>query len=444
MLIPIDNLYDWIASLTENTLIYRYYPHGSKKPSDIHQVWNDAQARAWIENMHMVSVLCHDQEPLDWNHSQMTSQQVLDTCISSRPDRYQYRSNLDNPAYWQHLSQLNLAAVIDQNISDRFVLLHSELRSQQVEQYQQSYFEPVYWWSHAIIARDWYRFAESDRRLAYRSNYAFDFNIYARAWSGTREYRLAFLDQLIGHNLTTSSRITFCDHDNGVHFRCHDFANTAWQPQRELTSIPSTSDISSDCSAVYDAFHYEICAIDVVLETLFDDDRLYLTEKILRPIACGKPFILLGPHGSLRYLQSQGFVTFQDLWDESYDTIQDPQARMAAVVKVMQEISRMTAEQKKHLWSSVRSRCEHNRRVFFGCQFATNVAQELSINLTRAVDLIREQHQNGELWFQERRARPMHLRTQIQNALAVPRSQLAALLLKCRKRQRNIKQKTLH
>jgi hypothetical protein len=50
-----------------------------------------------------------------------------------------------------------------------------------------------------------------------------------------------------------------------------------------------------------------------------------LTEKALRPIACGQPFILAATPGSLQYLRSYGFKTFSGYIDETYDTIQEMQ-----------------------------------------------------------------------------------------------------------------------
>jgi hypothetical protein len=49
-----------------------------------------------------------------------------------------------------------------------------------------------------------------------------------------------------------------------------------------------------------------------VAETVFDT-RIHLTEKTLRPIACGHPFILAAGPGSLKYLQTYGFRTFSPL-----------------------------------------------------------------------------------------------------------------------------------
>jgi hypothetical protein len=55
------------------------------------------------------------------------------------------------------------------------------------------------------------------------------------------------------------------------------------------------------------------------------------TEKILKPIVMGRPFLVLGPPNILRRLRFFGFSTFSDVFDESYDQIDDPDERLQAL-----------------------------------------------------------------------------------------------------------------
>jgi hypothetical protein len=48
-----------------------------------------------------------------------------------------------------------------------------------------------------------------------------------------------------------------------------------------------------------------------------------VSEKILKPLAFEHPFIVFGSVDTLAYLKSQGFTTFDNLFDESYDNIVD-------------------------------------------------------------------------------------------------------------------------
>jgi len=147
---------------------------------------------------------------------------------------------------------------------------------------------------------------------------------------------------------------------------------------------PTTADATS--SANFDINDYNSTDIEVVLETLFDDDRLHLTEKSLRPIACGQPFILTGTHGSLEYLRSYGFKTFNTVWDESYDQITNSKERLTAIVNLMQQISAWSRSTKKNKLAQAQEIANYNRQWFFSQHFFDLVINELTTNLKLAFD----------------------------------------------------------
>jgi len=277
---------------------------------------------------------------------------------------------------------------------DRYILVHSEKRSPEVEKYKGVDLEPAYWWSHAVIARDWYRYAEIDPQLQeLPTHYQFDFNIYNRAWTGTREYRLKFADMIIDAGLTSACQIKFNPMDNDTNYRDHTFVNDRFKPFNDLTALPSNT-ASSCSSADYSSQDYKQCWFDVVLETLYDDPRLHLTEKILRPIACGKPFILAGTHGSLGYLREYGFKTFDGIIDESYDLEPDPVIRMRKITDTMREIQSWSAEEKHQAQQQLQTITEYNRSRFFSEEFIQQVLKEFVDNVT-AARAVCEQHRLG-------------------------------------------------
>jgi hypothetical protein len=218
------------------------------------------------------------------------------------------------------------------------------------------------------------------------------FLIYNRAWSGAREYRLRFADLLITHNLQHQCRtsINAIEPELKIHYNQHDFANPDWKPANKLEDHFLPNNTPSQYSADFDLVDYGATDIEVVLETLFDDERLHLTEKSLRPIACGQPFILVATHGSLEYLRRYGFQTFGEVWSEHYDSIQDPKIRLHAVVEVMKEISQWDSRTKQQKIAQARKIAEHNRQHFFGGDFFKFVTAELQHNILQAIDTVRQ------------------------------------------------------
>ena len=149
---------------------------------------------------------------------------------------------------------------------------------------------------------------------------------------------------------------------------------------KQIESFISQNTAPSWSSANYDTNDYAQAGIEVVLETLYDDSRNHLTEKTLRPIACGKPFMLASTPYSLSYLRDYGFKTFDGLIDESYHTITDPLQRLHAVVKEMQRISNLDLQEKILLWTQLYEIADYNKQHFFSDKFHTFVVDEFVSN----------------------------------------------------------------
>jgi len=155
---------------------------------------------------------------------------------------------------------------------DYVLLLHSEMQSKDVEWFEQHGSIGVYWWSHAVIARDWFRYAEVDPQLLTSKTSKKDFLIYNRAWAGLREYRIKFTELVLDHNLQNYCQLTFNPEDDGKHWLDHKFANPVFAPNRaDLAQHFPPSTVAATASADYNNVDYAQTSIEVVLETVFDD-----------------------------------------------------------------------------------------------------------------------------------------------------------------------------
>lgn len=394
MSIPLDRLYNFIESialeipLERDVIIYRFWPHGSKKIQDLLPL--HPEQNQWLRRLSSPHLYCHDQEPLDYDAHESTKRPGPSFAGGDLLEKYQ----VDMPS-------TNLR-IYPENIYDQCLLLHSEQRSYNLGRYEQNGFIPVYYWSHALIARDWFRYAEHVTQQ--KSPNTQLFFAYNRAWAGTREYRLKFADLLVEHDLLPHCAMSLNAIDPGVgtHYLDNDYHNRDWLPVHDLERYFQPSKASSDYSADFDIEDYQSADIEIVLETLFDDDRLHLTEKSLRPMALAQPFLMCGTPGSLAYLRSYGFETFGSIIDETYDTIMDARQRLTAVVACMQEISRWTPEERTQKVQAMRVIAERNRQRFFSGSFQDQVIEELRQNLHDAMRRL-ESTNTCRRWFERRR-----------------------------------------
>lgn len=374
MSIPLDRLYHYIENIAkeirgDDVIIYRFYPHGSKNIDDL------APIRPHTESALLTTpqIFCYDQEPLNFNlYSDYIHYLVPSDVYNTKTEKL-FKQNLRKNIF---------------NIFDSSVLLHSEKKSVELNKYAKENFVPVYYWSHALIALDWFRYANY---VTTESNTEkIDFLMYNRAWAGSREYRLKVADMLIENNLVQKCKTSIRFIDDNCHYQDYVYKNINWKPSNHLENYFAENTTTSCYSADFDITDYQNTYCEIVLETLFDDNRLHLTEKILRPIAMGHPFLLCATAGSLQYLRDYGFKTFDSVINEDYDLISNPMDRLSAVIKTMKTIANWTVSEKQQKFSQMQKIAEFNKNYFFSNNFRGMIISELTTNLKHGLSQLVE------------------------------------------------------
>jgi hypothetical protein len=100
--------------------------------------------------------------------------------------------------------------------------------------------------------------------------------------------------------------------------------------------------------------------VNVVTETRFASSMPNVSEKTLKPILVKRPFIMVGPVGTLAHLRELGFKTFSNWWDEGYDSITDHSKRLEMIYKIIESINDMPLDDLNTLLEDMNSVLEHN------------------------------------------------------------------------------------
>ena len=108
---------------------------------------------------------------------------------------------------------------------------------------------------------------------------------------------------------------------------------------------------------------YDNSLINIIAETNFFTNIVHLTEKSYKPIVYKQPFIMFAASGSLRALQDQGFRTFGELWDESYDNESNDTNRFFMVLKLIQEIAMWAPDKKLEVSKKVKEIVDYNYEI---------------------------------------------------------------------------------
>jgi hypothetical protein len=115
--------------------------------------------------------------------------------------------------------------------------------------------------------------------------------------------------------------------------------------------------------------------IDVPGFSLTQNDRFFLCEKTYKPVACKHPLLMVGTQGNLAYLRSQGFETFPELWDESYDDIVNWKTRIDRIIQIVRDFDPRSLDN-----PVVQEKLLYNSAMFFDKELRTQLLNSTVIN----------------------------------------------------------------
>jgi len=102
----------------------------------------------------------------------------------------------------------------------------------------------------------------------------------------------------------------------------------------------------------------------------------FVTEKSFKPMAFWHPFQIQGAPGTLKYIQAQGFVTYNNMFDESYDQL----AGDDRLLKIQQNLREFAQEP---YTAETLERIDHNHARFFDHTLVSQRIKDEIINPLR-------------------------------------------------------------
>jgi hypothetical protein len=136
--------------------------------------------------------------------------------------------------------------------------------------------------------------------------------------------------------------------------------------------------------------------LHLVVETLFDykPSVSFITEKTYKALACSKPFLVFSTKGFLADLRATGYNTCSPYIDESYDTIDNDEERLLAIVNEIKRIKDLNDSDYSKLLSNCNLIANENFKIFKRKKEA-GVNED---NFNRAFDFLKPYLQKYEGW----------------------------------------------
>ena len=272
------------------------------------------------------------------------------------------------------------------------ILITSEQNSATVQQICERYkWKSLYYFFHGWAALDWYRgynrtflIPPFQKRQPTKT-----FISPNRIIAGERQHRLEMLYHIFKHNLDhnhiscpvtcPAENISIYDAIKPLVSRCPDIESVFAKTQLPIQFCNETDHPMHSCwLSLFDESADSL--LYLVTETVATGQRWHLTEKTFKPIAMGMPFVIVGTKGSLEYLRSYGFRTFEGIWDESYDRAEDHE-RIACVAQLLRSLDDMTVQQRQHIYQQCHEVIAHNWNHFYNGGFEARLWKELETML---------------------------------------------------------------
>lgn len=110
-----------------------------------------------------------------------------------------------------------------------------------------------------------------------------------------------------------------------VKFLGNNLDRFLWSYQDQGRHLPNSGDSADwNTQRLFRPEWYDSCSMSLVLESSVENNgfnRPLISEKTFKPIAFWHPFVVCGDRHSLKYLRQLGFETFDNLFNETYDSI---------------------------------------------------------------------------------------------------------------------------
>lgn len=106
---------------------------------------------------------------------------------------------------------------------------------------------------------------------------------------------------------------------------------------------------------------YNACRFNLVVETDIDYQHcFFLTEKTVKALLTGMPFVSMSHANFLSQIRKLGFVTYDSLWDESYDQQTAFDKRMDQVVQLCDQLCNFDWEANRTQLETIKLRNQSN------------------------------------------------------------------------------------
>jgi hypothetical protein len=123
--------------------------------------------------------------------------------------------------------------------------------------------------------------------------------------------------------------------------------------------IPNNQLLNNSSNEIMEKAYLNVFC-DIVTESRFAQPTGNFSEKVFHPIWYKKPFVLAAPPHTLKYLKEEGYKTFDEFWDESYDDCENHESRLMKIFDVIDFIDSKSIDELCEMYVQMKPILKHN------------------------------------------------------------------------------------
>ena len=121
---------------------------------------------------------------------------------------------------------------------------------------------------------------------------------------------------------------------------------------------------------------YNESYFSLVAETNFQQNTLFQSEKIFKPVLMQQPFVTAAEPGAIRALRTMGYDVYDDFINHSYDDLEDPHDRMFELFNEVERLCALSTDEWKRIRKAMLPRTQVNLTHLANAHFRCNELHE--------------------------------------------------------------------
>lgn len=208
-------------------------------------------------------------------------------------------------------------------------------------------------------------------------------------------HRLGIIYQLFFKNILDQGIISCTPYQNIIESKRHNWINDQidtdtfmsffdkFKENKEkfLSILPINFDNKINTHFSKEGFDetyiFDNCFLWISNETRKEHDGIFITEKTWKSIAYGNPFCINGDNGSLDYLKSLGFKTFDKWWDESYDN-DEIYLKIKKISNIIEMLCKKSTKEIESMYHEMLPVLKHNQELLQNFNGFQKLLEELN------------------------------------------------------------------